>query len=60
MSTEEGDKLHVVTADDISNNKKRLGKSKISGTLKGSVLAGQKILYLIFKYYFKKKVGLLW
>ena len=26
MSTEEGDKLHVVTADDISNNKKRLGK----------------------------------
>ena len=40
--------------------KKRLGKSKISGTLKGSILAGKKILYLIFKYYFKKKVGLLW
>ena len=40
--------------------KKRLGKSKISGTLKGSILAGKKILYLIFKYYFKKKLGLLW
>ena len=38
--------------------KKRIGKSKISGTLKGSILAGQKILYLIFKYYLKKKVGL--
>ena len=37
--------------------KKRLGKSKISGTLKGSVLAGKKILYLIFKYYFKKRLG---
>ena len=40
--------------------KKRIGKSKISGTLVGSILAGKKILYLIFKYYFKKKVGLLW
>ena len=40
------------------NYKKRIGKSKISGTLKGSILAGQKILYLIFKYYLKKKVDL--
>ena len=39
--------------------KKRIGKSKISGTLKGSILAGKKILYLIFKYYLKKKGGLL-
>ena len=38
--------------------KKRLGKSKISGTLKGSILAGKKILYLIFKYYLKKKANL--
>ena len=38
--------------------KKRIGKSKISGTLVGSILAGKKILYLIFKYYLKKKVGL--
>ena len=37
--------------------KKRIGKSKISGTLMGSILAGKKILYLIFKYYFKKKIG---
>ena len=38
--------------------KKRIGKSKISGTLVGSILAGKKILYLIFKYYLKKKIGL--
>ncbi|MEY3321013.1 MAG: hypothetical protein RLZZ417_596 [Bacteroidota bacterium] len=29
--------------------RKRLGKSKISGTLKGSILAGHKILWTIFK-----------
>ena len=38
--------------------KKRIGISKISGTLVGSILAGKKILYLIFKYYLKKKIGL--
>ena len=38
--------------------KKRIGKSMISGTLVGSILAGKKILYLIFKYYLKKKIGL--
>ena len=38
--------------------KKRIGKSKISGTLKGTSLAGKKILYLIFKYYLKKKIGI--
>ena len=38
--------------------KKRIGKSKISGTLKGSILAGKKILHLIFKYYLKKQFRL--
>ena len=30
--------------------KKRIGKSKISGTVKGTILAGYKILWTIFKY----------
>ncbi len=29
----------------------RIGRSKISGTLKGTILAGTKILYTIFKYW---------
>ena len=33
--------------------KKRLGKSKISGTFVGTVMASFKILGWIFKYYFK-------
>ena len=33
--------------------KKRIGVSKVSGTVKGSVLAGVKILTWIFKYSFK-------
>ncbi|MAU58103.1 MAG: UDP-glucose--dolichyl-phosphate glucosyltransferase [Flavobacteriaceae bacterium] len=32
----------------------RIGKSKISGTLSGTIKAGYKILLWIFKYYFKK------
>lgn len=32
------------------NYRKRVGKSKISGTLKGTVLAGYKIITTIFKY----------
>ncbi|MEO5783567.1 MAG: hypothetical protein ABIQ07_09865, partial [Ginsengibacter sp.] len=32
------------------NYRKRIGFSKISGTLKGSVLAGYKIITTIFKY----------
>ena len=32
----------------------RIGKSKISGTLKGTLLAGIKIISWIIKYYFKK------
>jgi len=39
--------------------RKRLGRSKISGTLKGTVLAGYKILWTIFKYkFFKKESGI--
>ena len=30
--------------------RKRIGKSKVSGTLKGTLLAGIKIIYTIFKY----------
>jgi glycosyltransferase involved in cell wall biosynthesis len=32
------------------NYRKRIGKSKVSGTVKGTVLAGIKILWTIFKY----------
>jgi hypothetical protein len=31
--------------------RKRIGFSKISGTVKGTVMAGYKILYTIFKYF---------
>jgi hypothetical protein len=31
----------------------RIGRSKISGTLKGTLLAGTKILYTIIKYAFR-------
>jgi glycosyltransferase involved in cell wall biosynthesis len=34
--------------------RKRIGHSKVSGTLRGTVLAGIKIIGWIFKYYFKK------
>lgn len=34
--------------------KERIGVSKVSGTLKGTIMAGYKILFLIFKYSFKK------
>jgi glycosyltransferase involved in cell wall biosynthesis len=32
----------------------RIGRSKISGTVKGTILAGSKIIYTIFKYALKK------
>lgn len=35
--------------------RRRIGKSKISGTVKGTVLAGEKILRTIFKYKFLKR-----
>ena len=33
------------------NYRKRIGTSKVSGTLKGSLLAGKKIIWTIFKYW---------
>lgn len=35
--------------------KKRIGVSKVSGTIKGTVLAGIKILFAVFKYKFSQK-----
>ena len=35
------------------NYRKRIGVSKVSGTVKGSIFAGVKILTWIFKYSFK-------
>ncbi len=32
------------------NYKKRIGESKVSGTIKGTVMAGYKIIFAIFKY----------
>ena len=36
------------------NYKKRIGVSKVSGTIKGTVLAGIKIIFAVFKYKFEK------
>lgn len=36
------------------NYKKRIGISKVSGTIKGTILAGYKIMFAIFKYKFSK------
>lgn len=33
------------------NYRQRIGVSKVSGTVKGTIMAGYKILYLIFKYW---------
>lgn len=38
------------TAEVPVNYKRRIGVSKVSGTVKGTLLAGYKILYTIFKY----------
>lgn len=47
--------IHKINCAEIAvDYKDRIGQSKISGTLKGSVLAGHKILKTIFKLYFKK------
>lgn len=35
------------------NYKKRIGVSKVSGTIKGTILAGIKIIFAVFKYRFK-------
>jgi glycosyltransferase involved in cell wall biosynthesis len=36
----------------VPHRSRRAGKSKVSGTLKGSILAGSKILWTIFRYRF--------
>ncbi|MBK8955981.1 MAG: glycosyltransferase family 2 protein [Saprospiraceae bacterium] len=41
------------TAEVPVNYKKRIGKSKVSGTIRGIFGAGSKILYIIFKSYVK-------
>ncbi|MEO6722729.1 MAG: hypothetical protein ABIN67_20335, partial [Ferruginibacter sp.] len=40
----------LVCAEVPVNYRRRVGVSKISGTVKGTILAGYKILYTIFKY----------
>jgi hypothetical protein len=42
-------KLKLKTAEIPVKYRKRIGKSKVSGTIKGSILAGHKILWTIFK-----------
>jgi glycosyltransferase involved in cell wall biosynthesis len=37
------------------NYKKRIGISKVSGTVKGTIMAGYKILFAVFKYKFTQK-----
>ena len=43
-------KLKFKTCEVPVNYKKRIGKSKVSGTIKGTVMAGVKIIGAIFKY----------
>ena len=43
-------KHRLVCAEVPVNYRRRVGVSKISGTVKGTVMAGYKILYTIFKY----------
>ena len=43
-------KQHLKCVEVPVNYRNRIGVSKISGTVKGTILAGYKILYTIFKY----------
>jgi len=43
-------KQRLKTTEVAVDYRRRIGVSKVSGTLKGSVLAGQKIIWTIFKY----------
>lgn len=43
-------KMKMKTTEMAVNYRRRVGKSKISGTIKGTVLAGYKIITTIFKY----------
>ncbi len=49
-------KLKLPYAEVPVSYRKRIGRSKISGTVLGSIKAGTKILYLIFKNLFKKDI----
>ncbi len=43
-------KHHLKTCEVVVNYRKRIGVSKVAGTVKGTVLAGYKIITTIFKY----------
>jgi len=43
-------KLNMKTLDVPVNYRQRIGTSKVSGTLKGTIMAGYKILFTIFRY----------
>lgn len=45
-------KKKLKTCEVPVNYKKRIGKSKVSGTIKGTIMAGVKIIGAIFKYLF--------
>ncbi len=47
-------KYKMVSCEVPVNYKVRIGESKVSGTIKGAVMAGIKILWCIAKYKFKK------
>lgn len=42
-------KMHLNSTEVPVSYRKRIGKSKVSGTVKGTILAGHKILWTIFK-----------
>jgi hypothetical protein len=43
-------KLNMKTLDVPVDYRQRIGVSKVSGTLKGTIMAGYKILFTIFRY----------
>lgn len=43
-------KLKIRTVDVPVNYRQRIGVSKVSGTVKGTIMAGYKIIFTIFKY----------
>ncbi|MEZ5083662.1 MAG: hypothetical protein R2750_09450 [Bacteroidales bacterium] len=43
-------KLKMKTTEVPVSYRKRIGFSKVSGTVKGTIFAGIKIIYTIFKY----------
>ncbi len=43
-------KMKLKSTEVAVNYRKRIGYSKVSGTIRGTVMAGYKILWTIFKY----------